>query len=125
MIKKIILSLLLLQSTAIFAKTVQLDELYQRYSEADYSSLELAEYNTEVDFQAIVSALDENIEGGVLLEVAGLKDPATALARVVPVDTAAAAQFSQLQEGQKVHLKCTVEMASGSEYLSLGECAVK
>ncbi|MDM1763683.1 MULTISPECIES: hypothetical protein [unclassified Acinetobacter] len=124
MIKKIILSLLLLQSTAIFAKTVQLDELYQRYSEADYSSLELAEYNTEVDFQAIVSALDENIEGGVLLEVAGLKDSTTALARVVPVDTAAA-QFSQLQEGQKVHLKCTVEMASGSEYLSLGECAVK
>ena len=124
MIKKIILSLLLLQSTAIFAKTVQLDELYQRYSEADYSSLELAEYNTEVDFQAIVSALDENIEGSVLLEVAGLKDPTTALARVVPVDTAAA-QFSKLQEGQKVHLKCTVEMASGSEYLSLGECAVK
>lgn len=123
MIKKITLSLLLLQSASCFAKAIQLDEIYQRYSEADYSSLELPEYNTEIDFQAVVTALDENLEGGILLDVASVNDPETALARATPTETATA-QFSQLQEGQKVHLKCTVEMASGSEYLSLGECSI-
>ncbi|WP_173911194.1 hypothetical protein [Acinetobacter sp. Marseille-Q1618] len=124
MMKKIALSALLLQSSISFAQTVQLDELYQRYVEADYSSMELPEYNNEVDFKAVVAALDENMEGGVLVEFASPNDPETALTRATPADRAAA-KFSQLKEGQMVQVKCTVEMASGSEYLSLGECNLK
>lgn len=107
MLKKIALSILLSQTSVSFAQTVQLDELYQRYVEADYSSLELPEYNNEVDFKAVVAALDENMEGGVLAELSSPNDPETALTRATPADRAAA-KFSQLKEGQTVQVKCTV-----------------
>ena len=121
---KILFVWLSLISTTLFAKSVSLEDLYSRYEKADYSSMELPEYQKTINFEAVVVNLDKNIQGDTLIEVASPDDAEVAMARVTPASSEEN-KFTQLKVGQKVNLECYVEMTMGSEYLGLGECKIK
>lgn len=120
--KKIILASLVLLSTNTFAQSIDLSDLYARYTEADFSSMELAEFNQTVDFQANIVSAEENLQGGALFEIATLDDPETAVARITPANDA---EFFKVKAGKKVNLQCQLEMTMGSEYLAFGDCVLK
>lgn len=122
--KKILLISLMSISSSLFAKSIHLDDLYSRYEQADYSSMELAEYHQTVDFQAVIVDVDQNLSGDALIEIASPTDPETTLARVVPASSSEV-KFAHVNAGQQVKLECQLEMTMGSEYLGFGECELK
>ena len=122
--KKILLAGLCLVSSSVFAQTVDLGDLYSRYEQADFSSMELPEYNQTIAFQAVIVSSEQNLEGGALLEIGSVQEPETTLARITPADSEAA-KFAKLKSGQKVKLECNVEMTMGSDCLGLGDCTLK
>ena len=124
MLKKIACSVLLLQSSVSFAQTVQLDELYQRYVEADYMSSELEEFNTKIEFKSIIAELDENLAGDLLLRLAGPNEPNAVIARATS-SNAQVKKFSQLQEGDIVKMQCLLQFTMNADYLALSECEIK
>lgn len=121
---KILLICLSLIPSTLFAKTINLDDLYSRFERADFSTMELPEYQKTMSFDAVVVNLDKSIQGDQLIEISSTDDTNVAVARITPA-LSDESKFKQLKVGQKVHLECQLEMTMGSEYLGFGECKLK
>ena len=123
-IKTIILSLSFLTVTHSFAKTIQLDDLYERYQEDDYSTLGLEEFGQEIEFKGVIAGRDENLSGGVVFDISSPAQPETVIARLLP-SANGEKKFQKLKDGQSIQAKCTLGMASGSDFMTLDECEIK
>lgn len=123
-IRTIIITFSCLTATHSFAKTVELDDLYARYQQADYSTLELEEFDQEIEFKGVIAGRDHNLSGGTVFDISSPSDPETAVARLLPREDVEK-KFQKLKDGQSIQAKCILGMASGSDFMTLDECELK
>lgn len=104
--------------------TVSLGDLYERYADADYSSMAMPEFGQEITVSGIALDVPQSLAGNALLS-AGEEGWSDELARLTAVDDSESRKLEALQPGEAFTAVCTLGMTSNSPEMSLQDCAFK
>ncbi len=110
--------------TSISAQKADLGKLYKSYVTRGHSTLSMPEYKKAVEVTGVVLQQSKSVTGNVLTSVSAVGSNRL-MARLVPANANEATRMAAFSAKKKITTVCTVDFASGTEYLPLTDCYVK